>query len=214
MLIINRRSGTVNVGYFHNFTAWWGGSISKKSARMPRVRPQRSSGRVVSLESACPLRHHPLKRWTREGLGVFSSGTNPGVVVHWLLSDGRSLTAENCIQPIRDRTTRRVRNPPCRAKRCDISTYSTVRSDGDRRARRGIQCVDATSVGCNRRVGESLRVVRKTKGQRTINLSFKSVIQFSTGKVNWAFVRFRPPAGSDYPLREIAHTNGILRCQI
>ncbi|QQK42791.1 hypothetical protein Pdw03_6692 [Penicillium digitatum] len=29
-------SGTVNVGYFHNCTAWWGGSISKKSAKIPR----------------------------------------------------------------------------------------------------------------------------------------------------------------------------------
>lgn len=145
--------------------------MSKKSAKIPSVRPHSNRGRLRSPESAWLLRHHDLKREISvDSLLFCSSGTNPGIEVHCTVSAGSNRTAENCIQPSIDRTANLVRNPPCLANRCDISTYSTVRRDEESSARNGIQCVEATSVGCSRSIGESLRVVIKTKGQRTINL--------------------------------------------
>lgn len=96
----------------------------------------------------------------------------------YTVSDGSKRTAENCIHPTNDRTAIRPKNPACVRYRWDISTYSTVRRDGDNRALRGTQWVDATSVGCSLKAGESVRVVRKMKGQRTISLGeFISVAQ-------------------------------------
>ena len=147
--------------------------MSKKSARTPSVKPHSKRGRFRSPESAWLLSIHALKRDISDGFLVLSSGMNPGTEVHCWVSDGSSRTAENCIQPMRDRTARRVRYPPCRANRCDMSTYSTVRREGDRRARSGIQWVEATSVGWSFKVAQSLRVVRKTNGQRTTSLAGK-----------------------------------------
>lgn len=174
ILTINRRSGGVNVGYFHSSTAVWGGNMSKKSARTPSVKPHSKRGRFRSPESAWLLNVHALNRDIHDGFRFVSSGINPGIEVHCWVSDGSSRTAENCIQPMRDRTARRVRYPPCRANRCDMSTYSTVRREGDKRARSGIQCVEATSVGWSFKDAQSLRVLRKTNGQRTMSLARKS----------------------------------------
>jgi hypothetical protein len=46
-----------------------------------------------------------------------------------------------------------------------------VRTDGERRIRRGTQCVEATSAGCSFNGGISGFVHRKTKGHRTIILN-------------------------------------------
>lgn len=85
-------------------------------------------------------------------------------------SEGTSLMAENRIFPSIDLMIDFVTTPPRRANRSDTSTYSYVRDEGDSRIRRGTQCVEATSVGCNLKGGSSGSVQRKTNGQSTIIL--------------------------------------------
>jgi hypothetical protein len=66
---MKRKSGLVKVGYFHNRTAVCGGSISRKSAKIPNVSPHRSRGRVESTEAALLLEQHDFHLWKIEGLG-------------------------------------------------------------------------------------------------------------------------------------------------
>lgn len=62
-------------------------------------------------------------------------------------SVGIRLIAENLILPRIERMMAFTKGPPCRANRSDTSTYSYVRTDGDKSTRSGTQCVEATSVG-------------------------------------------------------------------
>ena len=57
--------------------------------------------------------------------------------------------------------------------RSETSTSSVVRRDGDRRALRETQWVEATSVGWGWSVGKAGRVDKKMKGLRTINLEIE-----------------------------------------
>jgi hypothetical protein len=86
MLIMKRKSGLVKVGYFHNRTAVCGGSISRKSAKIPKDSPHRCSGRVESTEAA--VEQHVFHLWKIEGLDWFVMVSGFGVVLQFKLSLG------------------------------------------------------------------------------------------------------------------------------
>ena len=151
MRMIHLRSGFVNVGYSQRSTALCGGSIFRRSAKTPKVSPHKRRGRPT-VRSVCDTNGPGIAKRCIRGLGN-ASGMKPSIELQYRLSDGMSLMAENIIMPSIDRSMRRRGRPPCFANRSDRSTYSKSREPGERRARSGTQCVDATSVGCNLRGG-------------------------------------------------------------
>lgn len=83
------------------------------------------------------------------GLGSLPSEKNSFVELQYKDSLGRSLIAENRILPITGFNMDFSMGPPRFANLSDTVTCSYVRTEGDRRTRRGTQCVDAISAGCS-----------------------------------------------------------------
>lgn len=129
------------------------------------------------------------------------------------LSVGVNRIAENCMFPMMNRDAWRRRYPARLVYRSVMSTYSTVRDAGDKRVLRETQWVEATSVGWSFRGGESLRVQRKTNGQRTINLKPTESACWGQ-KINQDTLRHRAPACSNYSLGQVPYKHAVLRCQI
>lgn len=103
-------------------------------------------------------------------LGVKNCEENSWLSLQKKLSLGSNLTAENRIFPNNAPVITFVKEPNREEYRDETSTYSYVRTEGERRTRRGTQCADATSVGCRVRGGRVGEVCRKTKGHKTIIL--------------------------------------------
>ena len=141
---------------------------------MPSVKPQSNSGLVRSADPAWSPRYQLYSLLLNEVLGLYgvlcSSAKNSCVELQYRDSEGINLMAEKRIFPRIERIIAFKMGPPRRAKRSDTSTYSYVRTEGERRTRRGTQWADATSPGPNFRGGREGLVQRKTKGQRTIIL--------------------------------------------
>ena len=72
-------------------------------------------------------------------LSVEAAEKNSAVVLQYKDSEGINRTAEKRILPNRDRIRIFINTPPRLAKRSDTSTYSYVRTVGERRTRRGTQ---------------------------------------------------------------------------
>jgi hypothetical protein len=88
MLIMKRKSGLVKVGYFHNRTAVCGGSISRKSAKIPKVNPHRRRGRAESTEAVLLIEQQVFHLWKIERFGWFTRVSGFGVVLQFKVSFG------------------------------------------------------------------------------------------------------------------------------